>query len=90
MSASNEWAEWHLTPRGWERGDFQLDAGRAQKGRIPSDRVMTCTYREYLSSAFSSLDRTVREEWRDADNSLADHLLARYGPCPETFFPARE
>ena len=20
MSASNEWTEWHLTPRGWERG----------------------------------------------------------------------
>jgi hypothetical protein len=25
MAVSNEWTEWHLTPRGWEFGDEKTD-----------------------------------------------------------------
>ena len=27
MSISHEWAEWHLTPRGWEVGTRKCDHG---------------------------------------------------------------
>ena len=39
MAASNEWTEWHLTPRGWEEGSGRLDGVGVTHAEPPTDRV---------------------------------------------------
>lgn len=80
MSASNEWTEWHLTPRGWIAGDTQLDGPRYDRP-TPDDRVMTCEYREFVSSPFSPLEITVTVRWV-GDSARAAALEAKFGECP--------
>jgi hypothetical protein len=82
MSASNEWTEWHLTPNGWIRGTEQEDF-RTVERPPPPDRVLTCTYHDFLSSTFSKPDRYVEEDWRSADAVHVQQLLEKYGPCPK-------
>lgn len=53
MSESDEWTDWHLTPRGWEEGSQKLDFVGYQEKPVPKDGVMTCRYSEKLSSPFS-------------------------------------
>jgi len=81
MSASNEWTEWHLTPRGWEEGtcktDFSLNEVSA-----PDDRELTMKYKEYLSSRHSKADIGSTEIWRSKDGDQIKALLAQFGPCP--------
>jgi hypothetical protein len=82
MSASNEWTQWHLTPRGWEAGAEKTDFNRTDRDP-PADRVLTVTYKEHVSSSFSAMDATVREEWRSPDAALVAALLNQFGPAPE-------
>lgn len=81
MSASNEWTEWHLTPRGWEEGDSKTDFAKFNKP-APSDRVETVEHREFLSSAFSQLEVTNRVIWKGDDLKLAAELRAKFGDPP--------
>ena len=83
MAASNEWTDWHLTPRGWEQGDSKLDFG-AQTGRpIPADRVLTVRYSESMGSTYSKMTRGTEETWRAPDAERVEALLAEHGPCPQ-------
>jgi hypothetical protein len=86
MSASDEWAEWHLTPRGWEPGDVKLDVVGVEKGPLPADRVLTCCYNEHMGSAFSKLRKSVSEKWRSEDTTAVSALLRKFGNCPESLF----
>ncbi|MGO6998285.1 hypothetical protein [Rhizobium leguminosarum] len=81
MSASNEWTEWHLTPRGWERGDEKTDFGRTSKP-TPEDRVQTVEHREFLSSSYSKLDVTNDIIWNSGDEKLIAALRAKFGDAP--------
>lgn len=83
MSASKEWTEWHLTPRGWEIGSERVDSAGITERVPPSDRVLTCQYREDLPSMYSKLDRATTELWRHADSARIQSLLEQFGPCPE-------
>jgi len=83
MSASNEWTEWHLTPRGWERGSEKIDFSGPTDVAPPPDRVLTSTYHEYLSSVYSSIDRYHKETWRGNDEALIKKLLAQFGEPPK-------
>ena len=40
MSYSDEWTEWHLTPRGWERGSERTDGPDVEFKEPPADRVL--------------------------------------------------
>ena len=82
MSLSNEYTEWHLTPRGWESGTEKVDFGATTEKPAPPDRVKTCTYREKQSSSFSKMQRWVEENWECEDKTAVQALLAKYGPCP--------
>lgn len=84
MSASNEWTLWHLTPRGWERGTEKTDFGEADEKPAPNDRVLTVKYREFMSSMFSSIEKTRDEVWRSQDERLVADLLAKFGPAPRS------
>jgi len=54
MSASNEWTEWHLTPRGWERGTEKEDFRRIDRER-PTDRVWTTKWIEQQGHAYGNM-----------------------------------
>lgn len=83
MSASHEWSVWHLTPRGWEQGNWKIDFGGAHKKEPPPDRVLTCCYHEKMSSVFSKMDKYIVEEWRTENKTTVAELLEKYGECPE-------
>lgn len=84
MSLSDEWTEWHLTPRGWEEGSTQIDFGNRTNRPRPNDAVLSVKYREIVASMYSKCERTRHETWRSRDPTTVDALLAKYGECPES------
>lgn len=84
MSASNEWTEWHLTPRGWERGKQKIDFAGTNELPGPNDAVLTMRWGEYLSSMYSSFERKHTEMWRSEDEENVSKLLEKYGEPPES------
>jgi hypothetical protein len=84
MSASHEWSEWHLTPRGWERGSWKTDFGSIHHEDPPPDRVLTCKYHEKVSSSFSQIRKYVEELWRLDYESRIKELIDKFGECPES------
>ncbi len=84
MAASNEWTEWHLTPKGWVSGSTRVDSVGVTSAAPPDDRVLTVSYREHLSSSYSRLERLSTEKWRASDDALVQRLLARWGPPPDS------
>lgn len=83
MSASHEWSVWHLTPRGWEQGNWKIDFGNVHEKDTPPDRVLTCRYHEKMSSVFSKMEKYVNEEWRSDNENLVREFLENFGDCPE-------
>jgi len=85
MPSSNEWREWHLTPRGWERGDLKLDNSELEKKPLPSDRVLTCIYSEEMLSPVSArITKRMDEMWRSEDEQAVETLLKQHGSCPRS------
>ncbi len=83
MASSNEWTEWHLTPRGWERGTEKIDFGDTEVVIPPEDRVLTCVYRQYMGwGVKASSASPVEEEWRSDDEDMVYLLLEEHGECP--------
>lgn len=79
MSASNEWDEYHLTPRGWEEGSSKTDFAPEKEVPPPADRVLTKRFIDYQSSAFSRPHRYWEERWRSSDGAAVQELLAKHG-----------
>jgi hypothetical protein len=84
MSASHEWTEYHLMPRGWEQGSWKIDFGDVHKKDPPPDRFLTCVYHEKLSSVFSKMNRYVDETWRSNDSAKLSELSKEFGECPNS------
>lgn len=82
MSASNEWTEWHLTPRGWERGSEKMD-GSLGKQLVdpPVDRVLTMQYFEW-SGFGAKVQKGTNKEWRSDNEEEIQKLLKQFGECP--------
>ena len=79
MSASDEWWEWHLTPRGWIEGDEKLDhQPRVQRVEPPVDRVLTVCVHDYWPSVYRR-QHWVTEEFRSADADVVNRLIEQYG-----------
>ncbi len=88
MSASHEWTEWHLTPRGWEPGKSSLDS-QPVKGpdSPPTDRVLSIKYDEYVGSAYSKkIDKSFKEVYRSSNHDLVQSLIKQFGDCPEKIY----
>lgn len=83
MSVSNEWAEWHLTPRGWERGSYKEDFKSEIQVNKPDDAVCTYLYREYMSSPFSSVSKEHRCEWSSINEEEIKELKEQFGEAPK-------
>jgi hypothetical protein len=41
MPISDEWTDWHLTPKGWESGSLKVDGQGVTDIAPPDDRVLT-------------------------------------------------
>lgn len=83
MSASNEWTEWHLTPRGWEPGTEKTDFSRIDR-EPPLDRVLTIRWREYLGHHYGIATHFHEEIWRSIENDLVNNLLAKFDSMPQS------
>jgi hypothetical protein len=81
MAASNEWFEYHLTPRGWEMGSNKTDFAREEKDP-PPDRVLTVRVSEFMSSSFSTLERGQQELWRSPNSERVAALVKQFGASP--------
>ncbi len=84
MSASNEWTEWHLTPRGWEKGSTKIDFKGTTTKEPPEDRVITYCYSEYQSSGFGSVDKGHKIVWSSENDEEIDTLTSKHGKCPDS------
>lgn len=84
MALSNEWHEYHLTPKGWVEGSEELDFS-SQERPTPCDRVLTLRFCEYQSSSFSPVDRSTEVAWRSTDVGEVERLEKTFGSRPARF-----
>lgn len=82
MAISNEWTEWHLTPRGWEAGSKKRDHSGTHRVERPQDAVLTCTYYDIRTGPGSQPYDT--EDYRIGDDSLVHELLGKFGSFPRS------
>jgi len=81
MSASNEWTEWHLTPRGWERGTEKEDFRRIDR-EPPTDRVLTTKWIEQQGHAYGNMHCDHQEIWRSENGDAVNNLVSVHGKSP--------
>jgi hypothetical protein len=79
MSASHEWAEYHLTPSGWVDGTDKHDFGYTQKVETPDNTVLSYICGSRMGSTFSKIEHYKRVVWRGDDEELIAALLKKYG-----------
>ncbi len=83
MALRNEWTEWHLTPRGWERGATRVQ-GKGNTWTVePEDRALSFVYKEVETSASPEVRKSAEETWRSKTATNVNDLLRQYGTCPE-------
>lgn len=83
MAASREWTEWHLTPLGWLRGSEKTDFAPATNVTPPTDRVLTCIFKETIASSFGGVSRETDITWSSDDKEKINQLTEQYGECPK-------
>lgn len=83
MAARKEWTEWHLTPRGWEKGATRVHGQGNTWVEEPLDRVLSSVYQELQSDGSPEVKKWVEETWRSKKSNEVDDLLKQYGACPE-------
>lgn len=83
MAIRKEWTEWHLTPRGWERGAARVHGEGNTWVEEPTDRVLSFVYQELQTDASPEVQKWAEETWRSKKAQNIDALLKQYGPCPE-------
>jgi hypothetical protein len=89
MAIRKEWTEWHLTPRGWEKGSTRRE-GRGNDWRDePADRLLSYQHCELHRSAGAPAIHTpaikTEETWRTKDPVALTQLeaaLVQFGPAP--------
>jgi hypothetical protein len=80
----NEWTEWHLTPRGWERGNEKReDSPLEKKVEAPIDRILTCRYHENLSTNSVWMQKHTNDVWKISDQKILAQMLEKFGNCPQ-------
>ena len=82
MVASQEWTEWHLTPKGWVEGSSRIDLQNPTNVEPPSDRVLTYKYTEVLRSGYSEMEKSVERIWTSGNEVEITRLIEQYGQCP--------
>ena len=83
MALRNEWTEWHLTPRGWEKGATRVQGKGNNWTAEPEDRVLSFVYKEVESPSSPEVNKSLEETWHSKKDKVVDELLKQYGNCPE-------
>lgn len=83
MPLRKEWTEWHLTPRGWEKGATRVHGQGNTWIEEPLDRVLSCVYQEMESDTSPDIKKWDEETWRSKKSEQVGELLQKYGPCPK-------
>lgn len=83
MPVRKEWTEWHLTPRGWEKGATRVHGQGNTWVEEPLDRVLSCVYQELEAGDPPELKKWSEETWRSKKEDEVKAALAKSGPCPE-------
>ncbi|MCT7577160.1 hypothetical protein [Aliarcobacter butzleri] len=83
MSASNEWTEWHLTKKGWEKGSSVIDFNQLITIEAPKDRLISYKYSEYQSYGFSSVEKSTELIWSSNKNEQIEKYFLKFGVCPQ-------
>lgn len=81
MSASDEIDEMHLTPNGWVQGSSKIDFSGWTHRAPPAGRVLTVSFREYMSSSFSPIDFTADATKHAANDDILS-ALHNHGVAP--------
>lgn len=82
MATRLQWTEWHLTPRGWERGSTRSQ-GKNNWVDDPEDRIISFVRKEDETAA-SAVAHSTEETWRSPSAHNVDELLQKHGKCPGT------
>jgi hypothetical protein len=83
MAIRKEWTEWHLTPRGWEKGSTRREGRGNDWQDEPADRLLSYQHCEFHGIGEPKI--TTEETWRTKDPAALERLeaaLARYGEGP--------
>jgi hypothetical protein len=83
MALRKEWTEWHLTPRGWERGSTRVQGKGNTWVEEPLDRVLSSVYQELETSESTAITKSSEETWRSKKTDNVEELLKKNGPRPE-------
>jgi len=84
MSFSKEWTEWHLTPRGWERGSERVDGQGLTSVPLPTDRVKTVRWLEEQTSGYGKMHKSHVSDWDNGDKEQLKELVIRFGQPPQS------
>jgi len=83
MPLRKEWTEWHLTPRGWEKGATRVHGQGNTWVEEPLDRVLSCVYQELETDASPEVKKWKEETWRSKKAEEVKALEEKYGPSPD-------
>lgn len=86
MSGSNEWCEYHLTPRGWFKGNQKFDDGDLIRRITPTDVIITLTFSDCISF-YAPLTQNVTKEKvnHNISEDELNKLYAKYGRVPDGY-----
>lgn len=84
LTNCNEWTEWHLTPRGWEKGTEKQDyPAQVKQLEPPLDRVLTYRYHQNIPINSIWMQKSANEIWKCSDQKIVAELLQKFGDCPQ-------
>jgi len=83
MAARKEWTEWHLTPKGWQKGATRVHGQGNTWVEEPVDRLLSCVYQEVETDTSTDVQKWSEETFRSKKTADVDSALKQYGPCPE-------
>jgi hypothetical protein len=85
MATRKEWTEWHLTPRGWERGATRVQGKGNTWVDDPEDRVVSFVYQELETAVSPEVRRSSEETWRSKEvpDAEVDRMVRGHGGCPQ-------
>jgi hypothetical protein len=84
MPVRKEWTEWHLTPRGWEKGATRVHGQGNTWVEEPLDRFLSCVYQELQTDASPEAKKWKEETWRSKKSEDVAALEQKFGACPDT------
>src|SRR5271170_4625820 len=83
MAARKEWTEWHLTPRGWEKGATRVHGQGNTWVEEPLDRLLSRVYQELQGDTSPEVKKWSEETFRSKKTAEVGEALKKFGPIPE-------